>query len=101
MRACCGRWIYDCAIISRHAGFRIQTDPSPHPSPLGGERVPVGRVRANVACLKIIARLFIPTMSHLNAIRSDAAYAEILANWDEKFYSKFADALRPTKPGGR
>ncbi|TMP98021.1 MAG: methyltransferase domain-containing protein [Verrucomicrobia bacterium] len=40
-------------------------------------------------------------MSHLNAIRSDAAYAEILANWDEKFYSKFADALRPTKPGGR
>src|SRR5437762_10165211 len=37
--------LYDCAIISRHAGYRIQTDPSPHPSPLGGERVPVGRVR--------------------------------------------------------
>jgi len=26
---------YDCAIISRHAAFRIQTDPAPHPSPLG------------------------------------------------------------------
>src|SRR5439155_8846728 len=37
--------LYDCAIISRHAGHRIQTDPSPHPSPLGGEKVPVGRVR--------------------------------------------------------
>src|SRR5437870_3211028 len=33
--------LYDCAIISRHAGFRIQTDPSPQPSPLGGERVGV------------------------------------------------------------
>ena len=37
--------LYDRAIISRHAGFRIETDPSPHPSPLGGERVPGGRVR--------------------------------------------------------
>ncbi len=41
------------------------------------------------------------TTSHLNAVRSDDAYAEILANWDEKFYSKFTDALRPTTPGGR
>src|SRR5438477_3777972 len=40
-------------------------------------------------------------MSHLNAVRSDEAYAEILANWDEKFYSKFTDALRPAKPGAR
>ena len=37
--------VNDCAIISRNAGFRNHTDPSPHPSPLGGERVPVGRVR--------------------------------------------------------
>src|SRR5216117_1327798 len=27
--------LYDCVIISRHAGYRIQADPSPHPSPLG------------------------------------------------------------------
>src|SRR5205809_1442364 len=27
--------LYHCAIIWRHAGYRIQTDPSPHPSPLG------------------------------------------------------------------
>ena len=27
--------LYGCAIIWRHAGYRIQTDPSPHPSPLG------------------------------------------------------------------
>src|SRR5437016_13271992 len=40
-------------------------------------------------------------MSHLNAIRSDNAYAEILANWDEKFYLKYTDALRPAKPGAR
>src|SRR5438046_9588653 len=40
-------------------------------------------------------------MSHLNAIRSDNAYAEILANWDEKFYLKYTDAVRPSKPGGR
>src|SRR5919198_6775929 len=55
--------IHDCAIISRHAGGRSKTHPSPHPSALGsplpsdgrgvrgerqwesGERVPVGRVR--------------------------------------------------------
>ena len=40
-------------------------------------------------------------MSHLNAIRSDDAYAEILANWDEKFYLKYTDAVRPSKPGAR
>ncbi len=37
--------LYECAIISRHAGGHIQTHPSPHPSPLRRERVPVGRVR--------------------------------------------------------
>lgn len=40
-------------------------------------------------------------MSHLNDVRSDEAYAEILANWDERFYSKFTDALRPDRPGAR
>ena len=40
-------------------------------------------------------------MSHLNAVRSDDAYAEILANWDEKFYAKFTDALRPSRAGAR
>ena len=40
-------------------------------------------------------------MSHLNAVRSDEAYSEILANWDARFYSKFTDALRPDKPGAR
>ena len=41
------------------------------------------------------------TLSHLNAVRSDEAYAGILANWDARFYSKFTDALRPAKPGAR
>lgn len=29
------------------------------------------------------------------------AYAEFLANWDEGFYAKYADTLRPTRPGAR
>src|SRR5207247_6944379 len=38
--------LYNCAIIWRHhPGGHIQTHPSPHPAPLRGERVPVGRVR--------------------------------------------------------
>jgi len=40
-------------------------------------------------------------MSHLNAVRSDDAYAEILANWDAAFYAKFTDALRPSRSGAR
>jgi SAM-dependent methyltransferase len=40
-------------------------------------------------------------MSHLDAIRSDVAYAEILQNWDEHFYSKFTDSLRPANAGAR
>lgn len=40
-------------------------------------------------------------MSHLDSIRDDAAYAEILANWDAGFYAKFTDALKQTRPGGR
>ena len=39
--------------------------------------------------------------SHLNVVRSDESYAEILANWDERFYSKFSDALRPDRSGAR
>src|SRR5206468_9042532 len=40
-------------------------------------------------------------MSHLDAIRSDEGYAEILANWDQTFYARFTDALRPAKGGAR
>jgi SAM-dependent methyltransferase len=40
-------------------------------------------------------------VSHLDAIRDDAAYAEILANWDPRFYAKFTDALKGTRRDGR
>jgi SAM-dependent methyltransferase len=40
-------------------------------------------------------------MSHLDAVRSDETYAEILANWNAAFYSKFTDALRPARAGAR
>ena len=33
--------------------------------------------------------------SHLDRVRDDTAYAEILANWDAAFYAKFIAALRP------
>ena len=42
-----------------------------------------------------------PAMSHLNSVRSDEAYAEILANWDAQFYAKFTDALGLAKTGAR
>ena len=41
------------------------------------------------------------TPSHLDHVRDDTAYADILANWDAAFYAKFTGALRPTMPGGR
>ena len=31
--------------------------------------------------------------------RHNAAYAEFLANWDERFYARYADALKPDHPG--
>ncbi len=41
------------------------------------------------------------TPSHLDHVRNDAAYAEILAGWNAAFYAKFTAALRPESPGGR
>ncbi len=40
-------------------------------------------------------------MSHLDPIRSDAAYAEILENWDASFYSKYTDSLKVPETGAR
>ena len=40
-------------------------------------------------------------MSHQETYRHNEAYAEFLANWDENFYAKYTDTLRPAKPGGR
>lgn len=31
--------------------------------------------------------------------RHNEAYAEFLANWDEQFYARYADALKPERPG--
>lgn len=38
-------------------------------------------------------------MSHQETYRENEAYAEFLANWDANFYAKYADALKPRKPG--
>ena len=35
--------------------------------------------------------------SHLDHVRDDTAYAEILANWDAAFYAKFTAAIRPAQ----
>lgn len=40
-------------------------------------------------------------MSHQDSYRKNEAYADFLAGWDAAFYAKYADTLRPTKPGGR
>ncbi len=41
-------------------------------------------------------------MSHQDSYyRHNEAYAEFLANWDSRFYSKYTDALRPPSSGGR
>lgn len=39
--------------------------------------------------------------SHLDKVRDDDSYADILANWDAGFYAKFTDTLRPSRPGAR
>ena len=33
--------------------------------------------------------------------RQNEAYAEFLASWDAGFYAKYADALKPARPGAR
>src|SRR5439155_15541212 len=48
---------YDCAIISRHAAFRIQTDPAPHPSPLGNLFSALLVFVAQTASLSVAARI--------------------------------------------
>lgn len=41
-------------------------------------------------------------MSHQDTYyRQNEAYAEHLANWDPGLYSKYADALKPARPGAR
>ena len=40
-------------------------------------------------------------MGHQDTYRQNEAYAEFLAGWDENFYAKYADTLRPEKPGAR
>jgi len=39
--------------------------------------------------------------SHLDHVRNDDAYADILAGWDAAFYARFTETLRPARPGGR
>lgn len=39
--------------------------------------------------------------SHLNNVRDDQSYADILSGWDAKFYSKFTRTLAPDRPGMR
>src|SRR5438034_202745 len=40
-------------------------------------------------------------MGHQESYRKNEAYAEFLAGWDEKFYAKYADTLRPRAVGGK
>jgi 2-polyprenyl-3-methyl-5-hydroxy-6-metoxy-1,4-benzoquinol methylase len=40
-------------------------------------------------------------MGHQETYKHNEAYAEFLANWDENFYAKYADALKPDRPGAR
>ena len=40
-------------------------------------------------------------MAHQETYRQNEAYAQFLAGWDEKFYAKYADTLRPISEGGR
>lgn len=41
-------------------------------------------------------------MSHQESYyRNNQAYANFLAGWDEGFYAKYADTLKPDQPGGR
>ncbi len=40
-------------------------------------------------------------MGHQETYRHDEAYTEFLAGWDEAFYGKYADTLKPAQRGGR
>src|SRR3954465_12979550 len=40
-------------------------------------------------------------MGHQETYRQNEAYAQFLGGWDEAFYAKYADTLRPGNPGGR
>lgn len=40
-------------------------------------------------------------MGHQETYRQNEAYAEFLAGWDEGFYAKYADSLKPAQPGQR
>lgn len=40
-------------------------------------------------------------MGHQETYRHNTAYAEFLASWDAAFYAKYADTLRPDRPGAR
>lgn len=40
-------------------------------------------------------------MSHQETYRHNEAYADFLAGWDAAFYAKYADTLKPAKPGAR
>jgi 2-polyprenyl-3-methyl-5-hydroxy-6-metoxy-1,4-benzoquinol methylase len=40
-------------------------------------------------------------VSHQETYTHNEAYAEFLANWDANFYAKYADTLRPDRPGAR
>ncbi len=40
-------------------------------------------------------------MGHQETYLHNEAYAEFLAGWDENFYAKYADTLRPARPGAR
>ena len=40
-------------------------------------------------------------MGHQETYRHNEAYAEFLANWDANFYAKYADYLKPSRPGAR
>ncbi len=40
-------------------------------------------------------------MSHQDTYRHNEEYAQFLAQWDAGFYAKYADTLRPSRPGAR
>ena len=40
-------------------------------------------------------------MSHQQTYQNNQAYAEFLSGWDEGFYAKCADTLKPARPGAR
>jgi SAM-dependent methyltransferase len=40
-------------------------------------------------------------MSHQDTYTHNQEYADFLASWDENFYAKYADTLRPDKSGGK